>query len=90
MYWKVIECHIQGVQKAGQIYLLAPPCGLHMGHKIADFMVLAFISFIIAFRGLSVLRGDRKPYEPSLYSWSDLPLAPSYQSHWGHKETINK
>ena len=46
------------------------------GHKIADFVFLPYISFILAFRVLNVLRGIGKPCVKSLGSWSDLPPDP--------------
>ena len=32
-----------------QIYPLTPPCGSNWGHKIADFVFLPYISFVIGF-----------------------------------------
>ena len=46
--------------------------GSNWGHKIADFDILPYISFIIAFRVLE--RGIGKSYVKSLDSQSDLPL----------------
>ena len=46
-------------------------------HKIADFVFLPYISFILAFRVWNVLRGIGKPCVKSLGSWSDLPPDPS-------------
>ena len=59
-----------------------PPYGLNLGHKIADFVFLPYISFILAFRALNILRGIGKSYVKSLYSWSDLPPC---GSNWDHK-----
>ena len=57
-----------------------PLYGLNWGHKIADLILLPYISFIITFTAL-----ERISYKESLDSWSDLPLTPSYGSNWGHK-----
>ena len=46
------------------------------GHKIADFVFLPYISFILAFRVYNVLRGIGKPCVKNLDSWSDLPPDP--------------
>ena len=54
-----------------------PPYGLNWGHKIADFVFLPYISFILAFRALEYINRYWKPYVKSLYSRSDLPPDPS-------------
>ena len=52
------------------------PYGSNWDHKIADFLFLPYISFIIAFTDY-VKRDLPKPYVESLYSWSHLyPLTP--------------
>ena len=53
-----------------------PPHGSNWGHKIADFVFLPYIYFILAFRVYNVLRGIGKPYVKSLDSRSDLPPDP--------------
>ena len=57
---------------AGQIYTLTPPYGSNWGHKIANFVFLLYISFIIAFTALECIKSIY-----SLHSQSDLLLAPS-------------
>ena len=56
---------------AGQIYPLTPLYGSNWGNKIADFVFLSYISFIIAFTTLEGIS-----YKESLNSRSDLPLDP--------------
>ena len=42
---------------AAQIYpLTSPPYGSNRGHKIADFVFLPYISFIIAFSALECIK----------------------------------
>ena len=60
-----------------------PLYGLNWGHKIADFVFLPYISFILAFRALEcILRGIGKAYVKSLDSWSDLPPDPPLCVKW--------
>ena len=54
-------------------------------HKIDDFVLLPYISFIIVFTALECMERYRKPYSYSLDSLLDLPLTPSYGSNYGHK-----
>ena len=44
------------VYAASQIYPLSPPYGSNGGHKIADFVFLLYISFIIAFTALECIK----------------------------------
>ena len=63
---------------AGQIYPQIPPYGSNWGHKIADFDILPFISFIIAFRALECIKrywGNhmwRLYLAGHIYPWSPL------------------
>ena len=41
---------------AGQIYPRITPYGSNGGHKIADFVFLPFISFVLAFRALECIK----------------------------------
>ena len=58
------------VQLAGQIYPLTPhpPNGSNWGHKMADWILLPYISCIIAFTASEWIS-----YKESLDSRSDLP-----------------
>ena len=71
MYSEVLENHMWRVYIAGQIYPLTRLYGSNLGHKIADFVFLPYISFIIAFTALEWIS-----YKESLDSWSDLPPDP--------------
>ena len=74
MYWEVAGNHMQAVHNAGQIY---PPYRSHWGHKITDFMLLAFYSFIITFTVFTaVLGSNSKPNSRSRESLSGLPPGP--------------
>ena len=53
-----------------------PPYGSNWGYKIADYVFLPFISFILAFRALECIKRYWEPYVKSLDSWSDLPPDP--------------
>ena len=48
----------------------------NLGHKIADFVFLPCIYFILAFTALECIKNSGKPYVKSLDSWSDLPPDP--------------
>ena len=47
---------MQRVKIAGQIYPLIPPYGSNWGHKIANFVFLPYISFVLAFRALQCIK----------------------------------
>ena len=53
-----------------------PPYGSNWGHKIADFVFLPLISFILAFRVLECIKRYWEPYVKSVDSWLDLPPDP--------------
>ena len=69
------------------------PYGSNWGHKIADFVFLPDIYFILnAFRALECIKRYWETYVKSLHSQSDLPSdppppppPPPYASNWGHK-----
>ena len=55
MYWEVVGNHIWRVQKASQIPPPPDQKGSNGCHKIADFDILPYISFITAFRAWETL-----------------------------------
>ena len=56
MYQEVLENHMWRAYIAGLIYPLTPLYGSNWGHKIADFVFLPYISFILAFRALEYIK----------------------------------
>ena len=56
--------------------LTPPPYGSNWGHKIADFVFLPYISFILAFRALECIKRYWETYVKSQDSRSDLPPDP--------------
>ena len=87
MYWEVVGNHMWRVYKASQIPPLppTPPVGVKLGHKIADFDVFPYISFIIVFGALERV----KKYCETICEESRQPVRftpqPPYGSNWGHK-----
>ena len=52
MYKEVLKNRMWRVYIAGLIYPLIPLYGSNWGHKIADLLLLPYVSFIIAFTAL--------------------------------------
>ena len=56
MYWEVVGNHMWRVYKASQISPPTPLYGSNWGHKIANFDISPYISFIIGFRALECVK----------------------------------